>query len=63
MPEAAPAAAGPGFQSVASNGDGKISLAEFKAQGGDDQLFAQLDTDQDKSLSQAEFAKLGKPGA
>ena len=63
MPEAAPATGAPSFQSVDSNGDGKISLAEFKAQGGDDQLFAQLDTDQDKSLSQAEFAKLGKPGA
>ena len=63
MPEAAPATGAPSFQSVDSNGDGKISLAEFKAQGGDDQIFTQLDTDQDKRLSQAEFAKLGKPGA
>jgi hypothetical protein len=60
MPEAAPATGAPSFQSIDSNGDGKISLAEFKAQGGDDQVFAQLDTNQDKSLSQDEFAKLGK---
>jgi hypothetical protein len=63
MPEAAPATGTPSFQSIDSNGDGKISLKEFKAQGGDDQVFAQLDTNQDKSLSQEEFAKLGKPGA
>ena len=63
MPEAAPAPGAPSFQSVDSNGDGKISLAEFKAQGGDDQIFTKLDADQDKGLSQVEFAKLGKPSA
>ena len=63
MPEAAPAPGAPSFQSVDSNGAGKISLAEFKAQGGDDRIFAKLDTDQDKGLSQVEFAKLGKPSA
>ena len=63
MPEAAPATGAPSFKSIDSNGDGKISLAEFKAQGGDDQVFTKLDTDQDKSLSQAEFAKLSKPSA
>jgi opacity protein-like surface antigen len=63
MPEAAPATGAPSFQGIDSNGDGKISLAEFKAQGGDDQVFAEIDTNQDKSLSQDEFAKLGKPGA
>jgi hypothetical protein len=63
MPEAAPATGAPSFQSIDSNGDGKISLAEFKALGGDDQIFTKLDTDQDKGLSQDEFAKLGKPGA
>jgi hypothetical protein len=54
-----PAPSTPSFQSVDSNNDGKISLAEFKAQGGDDQTFTQLDTDQDKGLSKDEFAKLG----
>ena len=63
MPEAAPATDAPSFQSVDSNNDGKISLAEFKALGGDDQTFTKLDTDQDKGLSQDEFAKLGKPSA
>lgn len=63
MPEAAPATGAPGFQSLDSNGDGKISLTEFKAQGGDDRIFTKLDTDQDKGLSQDEFAKLGKPSA
>lgn len=70
MPEAAPgvsapapAAGAPSFQSLDSNGDGKISLTEFKAQGGDDHIFTKLDTDQDKGLNQDEFAKLGKPSA
>jgi Ca2+-binding EF-hand superfamily protein len=58
-----PAPSAPSFQSVDSNNDGKISLTEFKAQGGDDPLFIKLDTDQNKSLSQDEFAKLGKPSA
>lgn len=63
MPEASPATGAPSFQSLDSNGDGKISLTEFKAQGGDDRIFIKLDTDQDKGLSQDEFAKLGKPSA
>ena len=63
MPEAAPATDAPSFQSFDGNGDGKISLTEFKAQGGDDRIFTKLDTDQDKGLSQDEFAKLGKPSA
>lgn len=58
-----PAPGAPSFQSFDGNGDGEISLEEFKAQGGDDVLFTKLDTDQDKGLSQEEFAKLGKPSA
>jgi len=63
MPEVGPATSAPSFQSIDSNGDGKISLTEFKAQGGDDHIFTKLDTDQDKDLSQDEFAKLGEPSA
>ena len=55
----APAAGAPSFQSVDSDKDGKISLAEFKALGGNEQIFAEVDANQDKSLSKDEFAKLG----
>lgn len=58
-----PATGTPIFQSFDSNGDNKISLTEFEAQGGDDPAFTKLDTDQDKGLSQDEFAKLDKPRA
>jgi hypothetical protein len=65
MPEAAPASAAatagaPSFKSHDSNGDGKISLEEFKAQGGQEQTFTKMDANQDKSLSNDEFSKLGK---
>jgi hypothetical protein len=59
MPEAAPATGAPSFKSVDSNGDGKVSLDEFKALGGNEQLFAKIDANQDKYLSKDEFAKLG----
>ena len=58
---AAPAAGASSFKSYDSNGDGKISLDEFKAQGGQDQAFTGIDANQDKSVSKDEFSKLGKP--
>jgi len=58
---AAPTAGASSFKSYDSNGDGKISLDEFKAQGGQEQAFTGIDANQDKSLSKDEFSKLGKP--
>lgn len=55
----APAAAAPSFKSVDSNSDGKVSLVEFKALGGNEQTFTKIDANQDKYLSKDEFAKLG----
>ena len=60
---AAPAAGASSFKSFDSNGDGKVSLEEFKMQGGQEQTFSTLDADQNKSLNSEEFAKLGKPSS
>ena len=60
MPDAAPTAGASSFKNHDSNGDGKISLEEFKAQGGQEQTFTKMDANQDKSLSNDEFSKLGK---
>ena len=56
----APATGAPSFKSVDSNSDGKVSLKEFKAQGGNEQAFTDIDANQDKNLSTDEFSKLGK---
>lgn len=61
MAEATSPAGASSFKSFDSNKDGQISLEEFKAQGGDEQVFTEIDADQDKRLSQDEFARLGKP--
>lgn len=50
-------AATPDFKAYDSNGDGKISLEEYQAQGGQAQAFHEGDTNRDNSLSQDEFAK------
>jgi hypothetical protein len=57
----APTAAAPAFKTHDSNGDGKISLEEYKARGGQEQAFRDGDTNQDKSLSSDEFLKKDKP--
>lgn len=58
-----PAAGASSFKTFDSNGDGKISLEEFKVQGGKEQSFTEIDTNRDKSLSNDEFSRLGKSGA
>lgn len=57
---AAPALATPspvGFKNCDSNGDGKISLEEYRAHGGKAQAFRDGDTNHDNSLSEEEFVK------
>lgn len=46
-----------GFKTYDSNGDGSISLQEFKAQGGQEQAFRAGDANRDNSLTQDEFVK------
>jgi hypothetical protein len=55
-----PAAAveAPSFKVYDTNGDGKISLKEFQAKGGDEQVFRAADTDKDGSLSSEEFLQI-----
>jgi hyperosmotically inducible periplasmic protein len=45
------------FKAYDSNGDGKISLEEYRAQGGQAQAFHEGDTNRDNSLNQDEFVK------
>ncbi|MHB1214195.1 MAG: hypothetical protein ACYCY9_04320 [Thiobacillus sp.] len=56
-------AASANFMTFDSNADGKISLEEFKAQGGGEQTFAAIDANQDLGLNNGEFSKLEKPSA
>ena len=45
------------FKAYDSNGDGKISLEEYQAHGGQVEAFHEGDTNRDNSLSQDEFVK------
>lgn len=54
---AATAASLPDFKSADSNGDGKVSQAEFTAKGGSDQTFREADANRDSSLSSEEYTK------
>jgi len=52
----------PSIKTYDSNGDGEISIEEFKPQGGQEQAFREGDANQDKSLSSDESLKKDKPG-
>ncbi|MGE5319021.1 MAG: BON domain-containing protein [Hyphomicrobiaceae bacterium] len=45
------------FKAYDSNGDGKISLEEYQAQGGQAQAFREADDNHDNSLNPDEFVK------
>lgn len=47
----------PGFSSADSNGDGRVSLVEFSAQGGHPQAFREGDENNDSRLTQDEYTK------
>ncbi len=51
----------PNFKVYDDNGDGKVSLDEFKAQGGQENVFRLVDTNSDNSLSDDEFGKASSP--
>lgn len=53
----------PNFKAYDSNGDNAISLAEFKAQGGQEEAFRSIDSDGNSSLSSDELSKAGMPKA
>lgn len=57
------AEATPNFKTYDSNGDNAVSLAEFKAQGGQEEAFRSIDTDGNNSLSSDELGKAGMPKA
>jgi hypothetical protein len=45
----------PSFKVYDTDGDGKISLKDFQAKGGDEKVFLAADTDKNGSLSSEEF--------
>lgn len=49
----------PGFKSADSNGDGKVSLEEFVAKGGHEQVFREADANRDSRLSSDEHIMAG----
>lgn len=62
-PEASATPSGePSIKTYDSNGDGNISIEEFKPQGGQKQVFREGDANKDKSLSSNELLKKDKPG-
>ncbi len=53
----------PDFSKYDANGDGRISLEEYQAKGGEEQTFRSIDVNGDKLVSHDEFAKQGTPSA
>ena len=47
----------PDFKTVDGNGDGKLTLEEFAAKGGQAQAFREGDADRDSHLSNTEYVK------
>ncbi len=47
----------PGFKDADRNSDGKVSLVEFAAQGGNPQAFHEGDSNSDSRLTSGEYAK------
>lgn len=62
-PSVLAASVAPDFSKYDANGDGKISLEEYRAKGGDEQNFRSIDVNGDKLVSHDEFAKQGTPSA
>jgi hyperosmotically inducible protein len=57
LAEPATKAAPPSFKDHDSNGDGMVSLEEFRARGGSEQAFSEGDANRDNRLSSDEFIK------
>ena len=58
MPMTGGSTEAPNFKVYDSNGDGKISLDEFKAKGGTEQIFRAADADKNGSLNSEEFFQI-----
>lgn len=60
MPMPSTSSEAPSFKNYDSNNDGKVTLKEFQAKGGDEQTFRLGDVNKDNALSSEEFLALTK---